>query len=612
MKGKKLRDIVVSLFLITSLGISAFIVSCSDEVSNVITADHRSAYHQHVNGKEDDIINSAISTAFGQIGDGAFGDLGSVGMGWVLGSMGLAGSSGPNYIKQLHIIEADLDTIISILNDVDAEVHSIDSVLGVLKCALEENSLTNEIAAINTNYEIYNTFLLSASQGDTIPNSQLMSFANLVINGNGTQPSMATALSNIQVNINEQSGVIVACMQSISKPDIGTFGLDTNYYAQAQSLLSKYYYYQTIGLGLLSEAYHYNAWVDAGSPGEEYTNADSVQKVCSENSQSAIDCNFVVVVTNTTYNSLLEQFSFVGAPYTDANLIFQQSSNGGIAWVRSLEDFTQQAGSNCNFPLTNDNLCGPTVGLYNQQLSFTTYYGTQNFQFAGNSELSLLVSDVSAIAPFPGPNGAYLDSMGFENMSNKILIADTLLKLNADDSHEYDNYMDTMHIVPFIDTEGGVFTDCDHNQSAIFNDEPHFCYALGYVDATYVDDCAYPNYSYYKMNYTVSNTASSNWYFLKGAGYFCNDGNWEKPIAWDSPSQAPGWSYYLDNSIPQKRFLMPVRINLGSVQGCSEGFSPLNRGGMASKCGADYEAFLSINLPKPPTCSIPNVNPPCQ
>ena len=42
-------------------------------------------------------------------------------------------------------------------------------------------------------------------------------------------PSIGDALNNIAVNINEQSGVIVACMQPIPQPASGTIGLDTQF-----------------------------------------------------------------------------------------------------------------------------------------------------------------------------------------------------------------------------------------------------------------------------------------------------------------------------------------------------------------------------------------------
>lgn len=607
MKSRKIRDTIISILLITSLILSVIIVSCSED-GGITTTSNTIAINNSYS--EESIVTDAISATFEAVGKGAAKQTGEIGMGWVLGAMGLSSQSGVNWSKQLAIIDADLDSIISLLNEADDELSSIDSILNVINCTLEETSLQTDLAAIQTNYDTYNTLLLTASQGDTIPNSDMLSFSNTVINGNGSMPSIADALSNIQVNINEQSGVIVACMQPIPKPTVG-FGRDTIYYAQAQSLVNKYYYYQTIGLGLLSEAYHYMAWVDAGSPGEKYTSADSVQLVCGANSQTEIDCNEVIVQMNVTYNSLLQQFKFVGDGYTDENLIFQLTSNGGIAWVRSLENFTQQSGADCTYPLTNTNLCGPTAGLYNQPLSFTTYYGTSGIHFADLTLLqSNLLGSASTVESF-STIGDYMESVGFQNMSNKILIADTLISLNPDAHNGNNNFVDTMHIVPFIDTDLGYFVDCDGNKKLMYASEPDFCKAMGNPGLKVEDDCDHANGYLYTITYKVTNTASGKWYYLSGTAKWCNKTTYTQPTTWTSTAYAPGWSFYQINSAPQKRFLLPVRTDFSGSFGCLSGYSNLNSDGVYTKCGADYQEYLNVNLPKPPTCSIANVNPPC-
>ena len=247
MKSKQIRDVIIGLLLLSTHGISVFIVSCSQD-DDLLSISSRSNPGYHYSG-ESSAYSTAIATTFKYVGQGAAKETGEIGMGWALGAMGLTSSSF-NWQTELSIISAQLDSIIRLLAVADDELSSIDSILNVINCTLEETSLQSELAAIQTYYNTYNTFLLTAQEGDTIPNADMLAFSNDVINGSGSMPSVEDALNNIAVNINEQSGVIVACMQSIPKPGSGTIALDTLYYQQVQSLLNKYYYYQTIGLTL--------------------------------------------------------------------------------------------------------------------------------------------------------------------------------------------------------------------------------------------------------------------------------------------------------------------------------------------------------------------------
>ena len=611
MKTKTLRDIIIGLLLISTLTISTILVSCSDEDGIIFTSSRSNQINQpYTDGS---VFLNGLGSVFSAIGIGAGGEIGSVAFGWFFSAIGLTSHSGPNWNKQFAIIDNDLDSIISLLNTADNELASIDSVLNVINCSLEQTSLQTELAAIKTNYNTYKTYLLTASQGDTIPNTDLLSFSNLVLNGNGTQPSMPDALSNIQVNMGEQSGVIIACMQSIPKPPDKSFGQDTVYYAQAQGLLANYYYYQVIALGLISEANHYMAWVAAGAPGEEYASADSVQRVCTENAQAEINCNAVKVQTNTAYNSILAQFKFVGTGYTDENFLFQQvSDNRGIAWVRSLELFTVLTlppSGECFYPLTNYNLCGPTAGHYDHRLTNTMYHGTQKIEFAYLEDMrDYLLHDISEIEKH-STVGDYLNSIGFSDMSDKIMIPGEIVKLGGEAIPDRDNYLDSMHVVPFIDTDKGIFTDCDHHKKAMYSDASDFCSIAG-IHFSYYDYCGLE--LAYKIDYKNTSTDGNNWYYQKGYSQYCPATNtYLKPLEWNSKSEAPGWSYYQHNSDPQKRLLMPVRSEFAGSEGCLPGYANLNSGGVVTKCGSDLQVFINANLPVPPTCHTPNISPPC-
>ncbi len=640
MKRKKLLDIVISIFLISSLGLAAFIVSCSDQ-DNIISSstDRSSPYHQHIHG-ERGLVSTAVTATFETIGSGAaygIGEtLGDVGFGWALSSMGLVGSSGPDWEAEFQTINNDLTQIINLLTEADAELEAIDSVLQVLNCSVQQTSLQNDIGAIINEYDEYNALLLTASEGDTALYNATLIFVNNVINGkSGGQVPIATALANIQANILSSNNVIVTCMQPIHKPANGTFRGDSVYYVSAQSLLNYYYYYQTIGLGLLSEAYHWKAWVAAGSPGSgQGYSADSVQLIC--NDQNALPlCNNVVVQTNGVYNTLLVEFKDVGAPYTGEDLLFQKNTNGDIfVWVRSLEDYTEQAGANCNYPLNLNNLCGPTAGKFGNTLSYTTYYGTSNFINPSYYQLNSLVNPTPTTS---GTVGYFLDSLGFENMNvnpPKVLIADTLVMLtNYGELPQY--YIDTMTVIPYISPGYPTFKTEAHNGTistrAIYSEFYDFigynqasgatAVAMHYTGQEYLQEC-FPWENWYLFYWSVSGSGSpspwaGNTSGNNGSIYACVDVNdWDivapfQPFTWNSTSVAPGWSYYSVNSAPQNALFIPVRTTFSGSQGCLSGYNNLNAGAFITKCGEDFQEYLNLNLPRPPTCSIANVNPPC-
>jgi len=523
------------------------------------------------------------------------------------------------------------------LAETNAELTEINNTLEILNCSIQNTALQPETQAIQTYLDTYNTLMLDASENDT--NGQyanFTSFANDVINGTSTLYSVPAALSGIQVNVNTGSGVIVSCLGPIPKPANGTFRGDSVYYVSAQSLLNYYYYYQTIGLGLLSEAYHWKAWVAAGGPstGQGYS-ADSVQLICNE--QNALfDCNSVIVQTNNVYNTLVTEFKEVGAPYTGEDLLFQKNTYGDIfVWVRSLEDYTEQSGTNCNYPLNVNNLCGPTAGKSGSPaLSYNTYYGTQKFIYPSLYQLNSLVNPSPSTS---GTIGNYLDSLGFENMNvnpPKILIADTLIQLRST-GNDFAYYIDTMTVIPYISPGYPVFTQenyyGDVNKRAIYSELYDF---IGYNKTNA------PDVSMYYTGYTVISSAPCSQYsgtqrgiqtswFTSGSALpwggpvgfsgfiqFCQDEDSYNvhdiaPFKWNSTSAAPGWSYYSVNSNPQNAFFIPVRTDFSSADGCLTGYSNLNSGGFITMCGEDFQNYLNINLPVSPTCSIPNVSPPC-
>lgn len=641
MKRKIVIDTIIGILLISTLGLAAFIVSCSDQ-DNIITSfnsDQSSPYHQHVHGKEE-LFNAAVTGLFESTASNAGNQLENEGIGWAFGAMGLTSQS-PDYTSQLNEIIQDLGIIIASINETNAELAEIKKILATYNCDYEQGLIASDITAISTLYSTYQTYLFTAnSTHDTIPDSSMASFANVALNGTSTNVSIPTALQAIWNNFAEPGGTnaINSCIDTtlISEPHNGTFRQDSFYYAGALNVLYYYYYWQTVGLGLLSEAYHYNAWVAAGRPGSNVGfGADSVQLICSDSSNFNVqfNCNAVIQASNNVYNSMLTQFQSVGAPYTGNDLLYQKGLNGeNMVWVRSLEDYTSQSGASCNYPLNITNVCGPTAGKFGSTLSYTTYYGTENFTNPGFTELNGLVNPTPSTS---GTIGNYLDSLGFENMNvnpPKVLIADTLVKL-VSTGHDFNYYIDTMSVIPYISPGYPVFTVEDSHGSvykrAIYSELYDF---IGYSSVATNVAMRYTGYEvlssssgcltdWRKIQATwVSYCSPSPWgggCSPSGSIVFCQDwdggqGSYDindfTPFSW---SPAPGWSYYSTNSNPQNAFFIPVRKNFSGTTGCASYTGPtgpanyknFNSQGVVTRCGADFQNFISVNFPAPPTCS---------
>ena len=597
---RKLRDVVVSILLLSSLVFGSLLVSCSEEDGILVQPTSNTGGPNLVGSP----ISNGITSAFQSIGKGAAGQIGKVGIGWFLGAIGITTQS-QGWEEQLARIEQDLDSIVTLLSIADSELRAIDSTLNIINCAEQQSSLQTEIGTIKNLYDQYNAILATASEGDTVANSILQDWSDQVLaEGNHTANiSVGIILGTIQANLETNSGAIIACIQNISKPSSGSFGLDTLYYNQASQFFNYYYYYQTIALGMLSEAYHYRAWVNAGSPGSTYATADSVQKVCTENGTSQNDCNNVVVQTNTQYNALIGQLMDVGGPITSEYLLYQvNSSNEPVVWVRSMQDFTTQSGSNCTYPLSMYNLCGSLVGVANSTLNFTKYRGTQGFQFAEITELSLLVNEYNTNS-FANVSD-YLKSVGFKDTdTGLIFIPAGLIKFDG-------GFAGDVYAIPFIDASmknHGYFSSNNFN---------------GILPYSLHGDSPCGPYEFeYDVNYNNGATIKNDWYKLSGKSKICKGdyGGYvvSNNLSWSSSSTAPGWAYNGNsstsvpiNSATSKAFHLPIRKDFTGTTGCLNGRSNYNKANMLTMCNDDFSSYLNSNIPKPPTCNT-GINPPC-
>ena len=456
MKIGKKRDLIICTLLIGSLALAAFLVSCSEDGS--IFGPNNNGLGT-VNSTEDTEY-SAIVTMFTNIAEGAEAQVGSDITGWVLGAMGIAGSSGTNYSQQIANISEQLDSIITLLGDVDNELTQINQTLLANNCGYQSSTLQDAIGEIKELYNQYNAMLSVASVGDTIPDTTMRSWSDKVLGNNPGWTDIGSQMGHMQENLESNSGAIYSCVKALRLPEENMLNGDTSYYNGVDAITNYYYYWQSLGLLLISEANHYYAWVEAGRPGGSTLSADSIQAVCNANGSALYFCNESGIETNQLYNSLLTQMTYGGAQYTSEHFIFQYSSTNPVVWTRSLEDFTVQAGyNNCRMPLYNGEPCGPAAGYFYTKLTDTTYRGLSGLTFANSTDLIQWI-DVTAASSY-GALYEYLDAQGFNSMISKTVIASDSINITFFDANE------TSAVIPFFTSNESVQNMYNHPTAVV-------------------------------------------------------------------------------------------------------------------------------------------------
>ena len=626
MKKYKIKDIVIGFLLTSLLTLGIILVSCSEDGGISVGPNPVS------NGPGlhtlDDPSTTALSYMFDGIGQGALGTIGGDLVGWSLGALGLAGNS-PDYTNQFNQIIDDLQEINTLLTNIDDELNTINQTLGEINCGNQTASIQNEVGTLNHLYDTYNGF--TADSTHPIDTADVSTWANLVVNGSGSSPSVGLCLSTIKANLNLNSGALVSCINIIPPPSQSGFSYDTTYYNQVNAIVNYYYYWQALGLFMLSEAYHYYAWQAAGSPGSSTFSSDSVQAVCNDNSVTEFYCNEVMVNTNDLYNSLLIQFSYGGASYTNNYTILQNINNNPVVWVRSLEDFTSQSGYNCPDTLTNSlsqdvrkQPCGPTMGCVISVLGDTVYRGTSGFSYATGNDLNNLLDPASS-GSFSS-NGAYLESIGFINMSDKTVMAQDVFQF------QYENSQKNLYSVPFFLTDQKTFTVGGAQYAGYFNATAIRTLMTSFVAGTgwctpsgthYQDQSMTLNYNYD----TVAASYDYQWFIGYGTVTLCLiDGDWQVSVPFEftdntyqisnPPSYGPLYQLpepppYGSGTCPKQltRFLIP-RVYASRVH-CNQNRNPFNSQNVPTMCGEDFNIFLNTNVPRPPTCNNTSINPTC-
>ena len=592
---RKLKDTLLKIFLAVSIIFSVFVVSNCDFLTNFLD-------DLHGNGGPpppdfgSDAKQSYATTLFKLVGETALKDAEGEGIGWAMSAIGLSESS-PDYTEQLDKIDQDLQVIISQLNGLDNELINIESELKVINCSTWQTTLKDERSAVDNLIYDYQTYVAAAENGKPVMDKIADWVDRVLAIGDHTdlEPmGVILAAFSSQLVGPSNTGLIPACVQSVPSPAEFSFGTDTVYYKIVNSLIDYYYVYQVRALFLYSEAWHYQAWLAAGSPNSDFLSADSVSNVCSD-INIEVNCDLVAGRTNNLYNALIDQFTAAGEGYSDENLVQEYSASGSSLWPLSLEDFTTAAGDHCADPLNSANPCGTTVGWFNidtnpKKMSSVTYKGYKGWIQANSDNLTELLAGWNS-----GTAGNYLqNNLGFKNMRNKIILSPNVVEINLDETGA------TQYVVPFFDTNWsynflpGAPAISTSQFASLLTKSRHkgnLCNVIKGIP-------------YVSVDYTTNSNVPANrngYYNAVGHNRHCgSDYNNTTPFSF---SVLPGYLAQQNgvNWEPSGlQFRWPV-LNI-SKQPCTENRSSRNAGGVWTKCGDDFTAYLDFNVPRPATC----------
>jgi hypothetical protein len=304
------------------------------------------------------VLEGLVNGFTGQAG----GDL----WGWMIGGGQSAGTE---------VIASDLENIESTLTTIANDLSQIEKQLQALQCGIDTDFIDQYAGPIQSYYETYADWLTSMQTGALPKPSDISQWANCVVGlptrGQTCQDDKVLTLLNDLNDAATQSGgasgSIADCLakSTVELPATGTLD-DRPFYSQAVEPVTDWYLVlNTQAMTILSEAYHFRAWEDAGRPSSSSTD-EIVENVCPAGTGTpSDDC----VEPMTIYNNQLTPFAkgqleIGGAPYSTDDHVLINGIMGGqdapFLMVRSIETYNAAAGADCGDPSTT--LCGPTVG----------------------------------------------------------------------------------------------------------------------------------------------------------------------------------------------------------------------------------------------------------
>ena len=605
--------------------------------------------------------SSILGSAFGEVVDGALGDVGSSLAGWALGAIGIStgdGATEKEIEDTLNTIENELEDIESTLTGISDELKELDQDLVQMDCDTLAADLDGQLGLITSLYQNYESFISTAKSGTVplvnctdalnTPNSCLKAWVNAVLDDNSEGQGVQWALNTIATAFNPQgnaNGVIAECMKTVEPPKPGDMELhDANaYWNQTLGLVNYYYAYMVKGLTIYSEASHFQAWMAHGYPGGSPipSNADATYETYCTGAGYTI-CQNVVELQSFIYDSMLKAYETTGAPYTDNDVVLNyKTSNNANLYPSSLENFTMAANSGawpdqCSRPLDSSDPCGITAdGIVSWNNDANSNGGVDSGKFESVKYASYtgwavgFKDDLNALLTNIGPTetpAKFLESSGFYDMGNKIIQSRSYEVFGMPNS-----YVPNGHDSPGVALLGNVMIVFVDTNVA---DNSKLTYSVFDTQSAANDYLMIPGGNTMTCHAGFGNVNSGN--YVTGSDFVtkdpyngwyrssadmiaclnaqcCNNGGSSccpQNLGYDSNTGAvvrpvANWaldtvkSPYWPQPMPdtKKQFSLPM-IDVSSLA-CTNSRSHQNLQGAFVRCGDDFDSWLTANIPKP-------------
>jgi hypothetical protein len=525
--------------------------------------------------------------------------------GWALGQLGLSADDGTT--EALDAIQDALAAIEQELSEIATEIDELTSETAVQTCEGLSSELTDDLAWIDTLLTHYNTFVCTArgncQSGGTASNVDpafLVQWMDQVLdtagNGEGAMDAILDQIHEALIGATD-GGIIKSCLDwhipGMELPVNGSFN-DAEYYTRVHPMAAYYYYYQTVATLMYVEALRYQAYLAVADE------VDGMDPTTIKDYLLASDDPAVMTLMalaagrmQTTWDHLRNQFNLVGAPYTNQDLLMENSATDPVLYVLSLEDFTAAAGESCT-DLTTDNYDCPSVlrGPYDLDSSPITHvkFSSQDgpWTFAEETDLTALMNGWPS-----GDAWTYLQenngtvTRGFKNMENKVLVVDhylpSTLTLEHGSTGEFQNW--TFEFVVFLDT------NMNHGTTGLDGHLPvatqtAINHQLDFSQTSTDDD-----------KYHVTGNGLVPHDFLTMSGYVRLNYDGPPTVTWNPP---PGWLKISTSASPPPRiggFHLPV-IRINSIFPNS-GLQATNVWGVPTMCRDDFEDWFASNVTPP-------------
>ena len=537
--------------------------------------------------------------------------------------------AGGQSATSISLISTELDDIANTLNTIKTELAEVVTELEEIQCGFDQEFISQYAGQIQGYYLTYYNWVSDMQkQGTKLDIDKVTVWANCVVGNSGYNcqdndiVTLLNDLNDAAVPAGGGSGSIHDCIKTKGgKPPANTLD-DRPYYTNNVVPITDWYLtINTQAIIVLTEAYHFLAWLAQGQPVSQ-TSDDIIPNICPSSGSMPSECASAINAYPNYFLPVAKaQLQAGGAPYSTDDFLMQNGQNYLLAF--SLEKYTLAQGNtdNCEMPLTSTNPCGVTAGLYNDTLTSIpygpyAYGGTGGGTWATAPES--LFNELLSVGGWNGGSGRtasdYLCTMSMSGGDLSNCTQDTTGAGNGGSGLSVGK-----KIILFNETANVVV--CPECESYVQWLGPFQCFFDGNITAGLngikMPFCQEDSGNRWDSLYENNNCEKNNTKYqgIQGLDQLTNGSEGSDP-SWYvgsvngctlhlEPPQYSTWSWSSQTpTIPQ--YLWPALE--WSTLTCSDGKTKAdtasNPVGVPTLCGADFDIWFNTVVPPAPTATI--------